>query len=141
MAPTNPNAAAFDPGINFGQPRRERQRPSAPGVVADPKTLAKARVAARAARIRMIRRRVVAGALALFVAAWVFITLQLVSGNDPALSKSAQTSSAVTSSSSPSVSSSQTGLSTAASGGSTSGSGSTSQNSSSGGTSVTTQQS
>lgn len=40
---------------------------------------------ARAERVRMIRRRVIAGALALFVAVWLFITLMLVNGHDPAL--------------------------------------------------------
>ena len=42
----------------------------------------------------MIRRRVVAGALALFVATWLLITVMLVTGHDPALArqtKSAQT--------------------------------------------------
>jgi hypothetical protein len=39
----------------------------------------------RRARVRMIRRRVIAGALALFVATWLLITLLLVTGHDPAL--------------------------------------------------------
>jgi uncharacterized membrane protein YgcG len=40
---------------------------------------------ARLARVRMIRRRVVAGTVALFVATWLLITLMLVTGHDPAL--------------------------------------------------------
>ncbi len=42
----------------------------------------------------MIRRRVVAGALALFVATWLLITVILVTGHDPALAR--QTKSAST---------------------------------------------
>jgi hypothetical protein len=40
---------------------------------------------ARALRARTIRRRVISGALGLFVAAWLLIALVLVSGHDPAL--------------------------------------------------------
>ncbi|HEY2007134.1 MAG TPA: hypothetical protein VGG87_11825, partial [Solirubrobacteraceae bacterium] len=43
---------------------------------------------ARIARVNMIRRRVVAGALTLFVTTWMLITLLLVSGHDPALAGS-----------------------------------------------------
>jgi cytoskeletal protein RodZ len=51
----------------------------------------------RAARARMIRRRVVSGAVALFVAAWLMIAIVLVSGHDPALaSKSSATTVAST---------------------------------------------
>ncbi len=87
--------------------------------------------AARTARARAIRRRVVAGAVALFVAAWLLIGVVLVTGHDPALSKqtasasSASSSQAVTSSSS-SDSSGSLGL-----GSSDSGSASSSQNNSS----------
>lgn len=49
---------------------------------------------ARVARARTIRRRIVAGSLALFVAAWLLITLVLVSGHDPALAKKSSASSA-----------------------------------------------
>jgi hypothetical protein len=42
---------------------------------------------ARRARVRGIRRRVVASALALFVATWMLITLMLVTGHDPALAR------------------------------------------------------
>ncbi|MGA2926123.1 MAG: hypothetical protein ABSG43_09030 [Solirubrobacteraceae bacterium] len=41
---------------------------------------------ARASRVRMIRRRVIAGAVALFVATWLMIAVALASGHDPALS-------------------------------------------------------
>jgi hypothetical protein len=39
----------------------------------------------RVARARTIRRRIVSGSVALFVAAWLLITIVLVSGHDPAL--------------------------------------------------------
>jgi hypothetical protein len=59
---------------------------------------------ARHARVRMIRRRVIAGVVALFIATWLLITVMLVTGHDPALArqtaKSAATSSQVSSSSS-----------------------------------------
>jgi hypothetical protein len=42
---------------------------------------------ARIARVNLIRRRVIAGALALFVATWMLITLTLVTGHDPALAR------------------------------------------------------
>jgi hypothetical protein len=44
-------------------------------------------VAARRRRVNRIRRRVVGGVAALFVAATGAITLQLVTGHDPALAK------------------------------------------------------
>jgi hypothetical protein len=42
---------------------------------------------ARLARVRMIRRRVVGGAVALFVAVWILLAVTLISGHDPALGK------------------------------------------------------
>ena len=42
--------------------------------------------AARRQRARRLRRRVVGGAVALFVATWLLITVTLASGHDPALS-------------------------------------------------------
>ena len=57
-------------------PGRADRRP-APGAVRQ----------ARMARVRTIRRRVIAGALALFVATWMFITLMLVTGHDPVLAR------------------------------------------------------
>jgi cytoskeletal protein RodZ len=54
-------------------------------------------------RTRLIRRRVIAVALALFVAVWLLIAITLASGHDPALAKStrqlASSSSATTTSS------------------------------------------
>lgn len=40
---------------------------------------------ARRARTRTLRRRVVAGGVALFLATWVLIAVELVTGHDPAL--------------------------------------------------------
>jgi cytoskeletal protein RodZ len=58
----------------------------------------------RAARARKIRRAVISGAVALFVAAWLMITIVLVSGHDPALaSKTSTGSSATTVASTPSA--------------------------------------
>jgi len=48
--------------------------------------LARARIRARRARVRTIRRRTIRGSLALFAVLWVLVFVQLVSGNDPALS-------------------------------------------------------
>jgi type VI protein secretion system component VasF len=50
----------------------------------------------RRARARMLRRRVIAGALALFVALWLLITLILVTGRDPALARQRTTSTTTT---------------------------------------------
>lgn len=60
---------------------------------------------ARIARVRMIRRRAIAGALALFVATWMLITLLLVTGHDPALARqrTASVQSASTSTTTPST--------------------------------------
>ena len=49
-------------------------------------------VAARRRRVNRIRRRVVGGVAALFVAATGAITLQLVTGHDPALAKATSSS-------------------------------------------------
>jgi hypothetical protein len=89
----------------------------------------------RLARARALRRRIVAGALALFVASWLLITIVLVSGHDPALAKnsSASTTAATTTSGTSSTSSN---TSSSSNGGSSSG------NASSGNvSSVTTSQS
>jgi hypothetical protein len=55
--------------------------------VLDARERAAAARAARAQRIHAARMRVAALAVALFVAAWTGIFLQLVSGHDPALAK------------------------------------------------------
>jgi hypothetical protein len=61
----------------------------APAATVNPTDANRARATAmrqaRRIRARSLRRRVIAGALALFVAAWVMITVVLVSGHDPAL--------------------------------------------------------
>ena len=87
--------------------------------------------AARLSRTRMIRRRIISGAVALFVASWLLITIVLVSGHDPALAKR---SSASTVASTPA---------TTTSSGTTSGTSSSSNENSGSGTvsSVTTSQS
>jgi Mn2+/Fe2+ NRAMP family transporter len=43
----------------------------------------------RAQRARALRRRVISGAVALFVATWLLIAVVLVSGHDPALARTA----------------------------------------------------
>jgi uncharacterized membrane protein YgcG len=80
--------------------------------------------AARTARARAIRRRVVAGALALFVAAWLVIGVVLVTGHDPALST--QTARASSAGSSQTITSSSSSDSSGSSGLSSSGTGSSS---------------
>lgn len=90
---------------------------------------------ARHARVRMIRRRAIAGVVALFLATWLLITVMLVTGHDPALArqtaKAATTSSVSTSSASSSGSSGATSTST----GGQSSSGTSSSGQSSGGVS------
>jgi cytoskeletal protein RodZ len=96
----------------------------------------------RLARARTLRRRIIAGAVALFVASWLLITIVLVSGHDPALAKNASaTTAASTQSSSASTGTSDT--SSSQNSGSSSSSGETSSNngSSAGASSVTTSQS
>ena len=102
---------------------------------------------ARTARARTIRRRLIAGSLALFVATWLMIALVLVSGHDPALAKRSSATT-VASSATPATSSSATTSSSGSSSLSSSGSSSLSSSggssgSSSGGSasSVTTSQS
>jgi cell division protein FtsN len=51
----------------------------------DPRQQAAAKRRAREQRIRDLRTRVVAVAVALFVAVWTGLYIQLVSGHDPAL--------------------------------------------------------
>jgi len=86
--------------------------------------------AARLARARTIRRRIIGGAVALFVATWLLITIVLVSGHDPALAKRssattvASSSTPATSTGSGSGSGSTSSSSTQSSGSSTSSSGS-----------------
>jgi len=99
---------------------------------------------ARVARARSIRRRIVAGSMALFVAVWLLIAVALVSGHDPALAKksaaSSSSSSATTVASNP-VTTSSSGATTSSA--QSSGSTLSSSGTSSGGSvsSVTTSQS
>jgi len=99
----------------------------------------------RMARARAIRRRIIAGAVALFVASWLLITIVLASGHDPALAKNSSAttvaptpSSSTSSGTSTTSSSSQDGSSTD---GSSTGSASNSSSSNGGTSSVTTSQS
>ena len=88
---------------------------------------------ARHARIRGIRRRVIALALALFIATWLLITITLASGHDPALAANAAkvsaTSAAATGTSTQATSTQGSGTSTQGSGTSAQGSGTSSQSS------------
>jgi outer membrane biosynthesis protein TonB len=51
------------------------------------KGLARAKIRAKRRRVQTIRRRTLRGSLALFAAVWALVFAQLVSGNDPALSR------------------------------------------------------
>ena len=87
----------------------------------------------RAERGHTIRRRVISGAVALFVATWLLIAIVLVSGHDPALSK--QTASVASGSSSPAtVSTSSGGSSSSDASASDTGTSSSTQGSSAGST-------
>jgi hypothetical protein len=63
----------------------------------------------RLARARALRRRIVAGAVALFVASWLLITIVLVSGHDPALAKNSAASTTASTASSGTSSTSSSG--------------------------------
>ena len=77
------------------------------------------------ARVRLIRRRVVASTVALFVAVWLLIAVTLVSGHDPALAQqSAKGSSSTTKVSSASTGSGATTPNSSSSGSGVSSSGS-----------------
>jgi hypothetical protein len=66
-------------------------------------------IAARRARVRRIRARVTAGAIALFIAAFSGLYVQMTSGNDPVLgAESAQVATAGASASSTTSTSSTT---------------------------------
>jgi hypothetical protein len=51
---------------------------------------------ARANRVKLIRTRAAAGALAVFMAVWGVIGVQLASGNDPALSNASGSTTSTT---------------------------------------------
>jgi len=71
-------------------------------------------------RRRLLRKRVVAGTVALFIAVWTVIFVQLASGHDPALSRTSTNQTGTTGSSN------STSAATTTSSSSTSASGSTS---------------
>lgn len=105
---------------------------------------------ARATRARTLRRRIVGGSVALFVATWLLITIVLVSGHDPALAHNASTAavspsgSSGTATSSGSASATSSGYGSASDGGASSGGDSFSNGASSANpstSSVTTRQS
>jgi hypothetical protein len=96
---------------------------------------------ARLIRARMIRRRVIAGALSLFVATWLLITLMLVSGHDPALAARKTSTAAITSTATPTATGGGSGSATGGGATSSSGSGSTGTAGSGTTSAVTTQQS
>ena len=96
---------------------------------------------ARLRRASMIRRRIVSGAVALFVAAWLLIAVVLVSGHDPALAKRSSAST-VTTSSTPLTTTTSSGSGSASGSDTSSTSSQSSSNSGSGSvSSVTTSQS
>jgi len=96
----------------------------------------------RLARARMIRHRIIGGALALFVASFLLITIVLVSGHDPALAKrSSATTVASTGSTTTGTSSSTTSGASTSSGNTGSSGSSSSDGSGSGVSSVVTSQS
>jgi hypothetical protein len=110
----SPQRAVLPPGADRPGPR------SAAGSGA--KRLVAERLRARKRRIRVIRRRVVGLATALFLASSGGIFVQLVTGNDPALAKAAAAKTAsVTSKSSGSGSTSGSSTSGASSGSSSPG--------------------
>lgn len=51
------------------------------------KGLARAKIRAKRRRVQTIRRRTLRGSLTLFAVVWAIVFAQLVSGNDPALSR------------------------------------------------------
>jgi hypothetical protein len=79
-----------------------------------------ARLAARATRLRRVRRRVVKGAAAIFAAAWIGIFAQLASGHDPGLGSSHHSTSTSSTTSSAGSSTVSAGSSAASAGSSTS---------------------
>jgi hypothetical protein len=54
------------------------------------KGLARAKIRSKRRRVQTIRSRTMRGSLALFAASWAIIFGQLVTGNDPALSRSSR---------------------------------------------------
>ena len=118
------------------------RRPPAPGPTDARRQAAAQRLAERRRRARTIRKWVIGMGVAVFLAVWALIFANVVTGNDPALSKSTAAA-ASTQSSTSSGSSSSGSIGSTSSGSTDSGSGSSSsgQSSSSSPSSVTTSQS
>jgi hypothetical protein len=55
------------------------------------KGLARAKIRSKRRRVSLIRRRAISGSLILFAAAWAIVFGQLVTGNDPVLSRTIAT--------------------------------------------------
>jgi cytoskeletal protein RodZ len=123
------------------------RRPPAPGPTDARRQAAAQRLAERRRRARTIRKWVIGMGVAVFLAVWALIFANVVTGNDPALSKSTaaaastQSSASSGSSSSASTGSTRSGSTDSGSGSSGSGSSSSGQSSSSSPSSVTTSQS
>jgi hypothetical protein len=107
----------------------------------DTRARANTRRETRMIRTRTIRRRVIAGALSLFVATWLLITLVLVSGHDPALAARQKSSAAGASTATPTVTSTGTPSAGSTSAGTSSGSASGGTSSAGATSAVTTRQS
>jgi cytoskeletal protein RodZ len=104
--------------------------------------LGQRRLAERRSRVRLMRRRIVGGAVAVFLAVWGVIFTQLATGHDPALSaSSAKQSTTSTTTTTSGSSSSQSDDSGSSSSSQSDDSGSSSSSQSSGGSAVTTHQS
>jgi cytoskeletal protein RodZ len=105
--------------------------------------LGRRRLAERRSRVRLMRRRIVGGAVAVFLGVWGVIFTQLATGHDPGLSASSakQSTTSTTTTSESSGSSGSSGSSSDSSGSSSDDSGASSSSQSSGGSAVATHQS
>jgi cytoskeletal protein RodZ len=116
-----------------------------PHLETDPRRRARADaqklLARRRRRISTIRKRAIAGALAAFAVAWAAIGFQLVSGNDPALSKSTKAAAVASTPAAKSKTSSSTKKSNSSTSSGSTASGSTSATPSQSVAPVTTRQS
>lgn len=93
---------------------------------------------ARRARVRAIRRRVIGGTVALFLAVWSLIAVRLITGHDPALARHALVSSTgSTGSTGTTGTTGSTGSTTSSTTGGLSSSGASSSTGNSGGDSTT----
>jgi cytoskeletal protein RodZ len=119
----------------YAAPRR-RSKPDVQAIAAE-------RLRSRRGRVRRIRKRVIATALVTFTLLWAVIFVQLVSGNDPALSKKTTVAASSTSTGTSSGSGTTSSSSGSGSGTTSSGSGSGASSTSGSGTTspITTSQS